>query len=40
MSELLPPLRLTGAKVLKKGELQARSLAFGEGIITKDPRPR
>ena len=31
------PLRLTGAKELKKGELQARSLAFGEGIITKAP---
>lgn len=39
MPDLLPPLRLTGAKVLKNGEMQARSLAFAEGIITKGPLP-
>ncbi|MBI1219566.1 MAG: alpha-D-ribose 1-methylphosphonate 5-triphosphate diphosphatase [Rhodobacteraceae bacterium] len=36
---LLPPLRLTGATVLRDGELQRRSIAFAEGRITTGPLP-
>lgn len=36
---LLPPLRLTGATILRDGELQRRSLAFAEGRITTGPLP-
>jgi alpha-D-ribose 1-methylphosphonate 5-triphosphate diphosphatase len=39
MPTRLPPLRLTGAKVLKGRELQPRSLAFAEGVITRGPLP-
>ena len=39
MATLLPPLRLTGAHVLRDGALQARSLAFADGEITKGPLP-
>ncbi len=35
----LPPLRLTGAKILRDGALQARSLVFEQGRITKGPLP-
>lgn len=35
----LPPLRLTGATILRDGELQARSIAFDEGRITRGPLP-
>ena len=30
----LPPLRLTGAQILRVGEMQARSVALAEGRIT------
>lgn len=35
----LPPLRLTGATILRDGELQRRSLAFADGKITRGPLP-
>jgi len=35
----LPPLRLTGARVLRDGELQRRSLALAEGRIARGPLP-
>lgn len=35
----LPPLRLTGATVLRDGKLQQRSLAVANGRITKGPLP-
>lgn len=35
----LPPLRLTGATVLRDGKLQQRSLAIANGRITKGPLP-
>ncbi|WP_040607883.1 alpha-D-ribose 1-methylphosphonate 5-triphosphate diphosphatase [Oceanicola sp. S124] len=34
-----PSLRLTGASVLRDGALQARSIAFAEGRITRGPLP-
>ncbi|MHC9237326.1 alpha-D-ribose 1-methylphosphonate 5-triphosphate diphosphatase [Pseudooceanicola sp. 502str34] len=34
-----PSLRLTGATILRDGELQQRSLAFSEGRITRGPLP-
>ena len=39
MPNLLPPLRLTGASILRDGEMQRRSLAFAGGRITKGPLP-
>ncbi|SEN16729.1 alpha-D-ribose 1-methylphosphonate 5-triphosphate diphosphatase [Gemmobacter aquatilis] len=36
---LLPPLRLTGALVLRDGEMQARSVALADGRITRGPLP-
>lgn len=39
MSAFLPPLRLTGAQILRDGELQARSLALAEGRLTRGPLP-
>ncbi len=39
MPALLPPLRLTGALVLRDGELQRRSLAFAAGRLTRGPLP-
>ncbi|MDQ1849099.1 alpha-D-ribose 1-methylphosphonate 5-triphosphate diphosphatase [Gemmobacter fulvus] len=35
----LPPLRLTGAQILRDGEMQARSVALAEGRITRGPLP-
>ncbi|MHC0052597.1 alpha-D-ribose 1-methylphosphonate 5-triphosphate diphosphatase [Actibacterium sp. D379-3] len=39
MPHLLHPLRLTGATILRDGELQRRSLAIANGRITKGPLP-
>ncbi|MGC9420753.1 MAG: alpha-D-ribose 1-methylphosphonate 5-triphosphate diphosphatase, partial [Rhodovulum sp.] len=39
MHHFLPPLRFTGATVLRDGELQSRSLAIADGRITKGPLP-
>lgn len=39
MSHILPPLRFTGATVLRDGELQQRSVAVADGRITKGPLP-
>lgn len=39
MPQVLHPLRLTGATILRDGELQQRSLAVAEGRITKGPLP-
>ena len=39
MSMHLPPLRLTGATVLRDGEMQQRSIAVANGRITKGPLP-
>lgn len=39
MSEFLPPLRFTGATILRDGALQRRSLSIAEGRITKGPLP-
>jgi len=36
---MLPPLRLTGATVLRDGEMQDRSVVIEQGRITKGPRP-
>ncbi|MGI1663125.1 alpha-D-ribose 1-methylphosphonate 5-triphosphate diphosphatase [Palleronia sp. KMU-117] len=36
---LLPPLRLTRARVLRDGEMQDRSVAIADGRITKGPLP-
>ena len=35
----LPPLRLTGAQILRDGELQRRSIGLAEGRITRGPLP-
>lgn len=35
----LPPLRLTGATILRDGQMQARSLSFAEGRILRGPLP-
>ena len=35
----LPPLRLTGAMILRDGSMQQRSLCFAEGRITRGPLP-
>jgi alpha-D-ribose 1-methylphosphonate 5-triphosphate diphosphatase len=39
MTSLLPPLRLTGAHVLRDGEMQARSVSLAEGLIVSGPEP-
>lgn len=39
MPQFLPPLRLTGAYVLRDGEMQRRSLAIDEGRLTTGPLP-
>ena len=39
MTRILPPVRLTGALLLRDGVLQPRSLALAEGRITKGPLP-
>ncbi|WP_116131360.1 alpha-D-ribose 1-methylphosphonate 5-triphosphate diphosphatase [Tropicimonas sp. IMCC34043] len=39
MHKLLPPMRFTGAQILRDGELQRRSLAIADGRITKGPLP-
>ncbi|MDO6588092.1 alpha-D-ribose 1-methylphosphonate 5-triphosphate diphosphatase [Salipiger sp. 1_MG-2023] len=39
MSVTLPPLRLTGAAILRDGALQKRSLVIENGLITKGPLP-
>ncbi|MDC0738448.1 alpha-D-ribose 1-methylphosphonate 5-triphosphate diphosphatase [Cognatishimia sp. SS12] len=39
MSYPLPPLRLTGATILRDGVLQQRSVAIARGTITKGPLP-
>ena len=39
MSLYLPPLRLTGARILRSGQLQRRSLGLARGRITKGPLP-
>lgn len=36
---LLPPLRLTGATVLRDGQMQRRSIALAEGRLTTGPLP-
>jgi len=35
----LPPLRLTGAQILRDGELQRRSIGLAEGKIARGPLP-
>ena len=39
MSPILPPLRLTGAEILRDGELQRRSIGIADGRITRGPLP-
>jgi alpha-D-ribose 1-methylphosphonate 5-triphosphate diphosphatase len=39
MRPYLPPLRLTGADILRNGEMQRRSIALNEGRITQGPLP-
>lgn len=39
MPAALPPLRLTGAEVLRDGALQRRSLSLAEGRIVRGPLP-
>jgi alpha-D-ribose 1-methylphosphonate 5-triphosphate diphosphatase len=39
MTLALPPLRLTGATILRDGELQQRSICIAEGRITRGPLP-
>ncbi|MFN5828595.1 MAG: hypothetical protein ACK446_16615 [Rhodobacterales bacterium] len=39
MSLALPPLRLTGATILRDGELQRRSLSLADGRLTRGPLP-
>ena len=34
-----PPLRLVGATVLREGQMQKRSVAMQDGVITKGPLP-
>ncbi len=35
----LPPLRLTGAEILRDGEMQRRSVSLAEGRLTRGPLP-
>ncbi|ANT59456.1 alkylphosphonate utilization protein [Salipiger sp. CCB-MM3] len=39
MTTFLPPLRLTGATLLRDGRMQRRSLVVEDGLITKGPLP-
>jgi len=39
MTAVLPALRLTGAEILRDGEMQRRSVALAEGRITRGPLP-
>ncbi len=39
MLAILPPLRLTGADILRDGMMQRRSLSFADGRITRGPFP-
>ncbi len=39
MTEHLPPLRLTGAHILREGEMQARSVGLAEGRLTRGALP-
>ncbi|MCE8457468.1 amidohydrolase family protein, partial [Rhodovulum sulfidophilum] len=39
MPQFLHPLRFTGARILRDGEMQRRSIAIAEGRITKGPLP-
>ncbi len=39
MIPLLPPLRLTGADILRDGQMQRRSVALADGRITRGPLP-
>jgi alpha-D-ribose 1-methylphosphonate 5-triphosphate diphosphatase len=39
MSLPLPPLRLTGAEILRDGAMQRRSVAIADGRITRGPLP-
>ncbi|MCO8145326.1 alpha-D-ribose 1-methylphosphonate 5-triphosphate diphosphatase [Rhodovulum tesquicola] len=39
MSHYLPPLRFTGATILRDGEMQRRSLSIADGRITRGPLP-
>ncbi len=39
MQAALPPVRFTGAQILRDGALQRRSLAVSDGRITKGPLP-
>ena len=39
MSAFLPPLRLTGAQILRDGEMQARSVSLADGRLTRAALP-
>ncbi|CUH64788.1 Alpha-D-ribose 1-methylphosphonate 5-triphosphate diphosphatase [Thalassovita gelatinovora] len=39
MCRILPPLRLTGATVLRDGQMQDRSVVIDQGRISKGPQP-
>lgn len=39
MSKLLPPMRLTGAQILRDGVMQQKSVSFAKGLITRGPLP-
>ena len=39
MTDHLPPLRLTGAHILREGEMQARSLGLADGRVTRGQLP-
>jgi len=39
MRHPLPPLRLTGAEILRDGEMQRRSVSLAEGKLTRGPLP-
>jgi alpha-D-ribose 1-methylphosphonate 5-triphosphate diphosphatase len=39
MPQPLPPLRLTGADILRDGEMQRRSIALADGRLTRAPLP-
>lgn len=39
MTDYLPSVRLTGANVLRDGEMQKRSVAIADGVFTRGPLP-
>jgi alpha-D-ribose 1-methylphosphonate 5-triphosphate diphosphatase len=39
MTRVLPPMRLTGAHVLRDGVMQQKSVSFADGQITRGPLP-